>query len=290
MRRVPNKPSLTWRRCTKWGALLAHPYSGGGCTEVTIPPSCSPRHKLTHVPYFCKRQYGRTQKGIQFFPTAESNLSAGLPLRYLCSWLSCFYPRDCGASIAQLRRPRAELGLPLPRHLAATRQTIAGRAASSSSAAPEPPSLGVAVRHGHGEPCRAEPRRTVPSVGAAAENFSGSFRAARSHPHGADAQRFSGANAHNAARLCWLRDGRTARSTRCGTAPRAVGAPRTPILRALHGSGTDPRLRGGAAPMAASSRTGRDGTGRGWGGSGRRAALRISSAPSPCSRAEWLNM
>lgn len=267
MRRVPNKPSLTWRGCTERGALLAHPYSGGGCTAVTSPPSRSPRHEFTHVPYFCKRQYGRTQRGIQFFPMAESNLGAGLPLRevvtYLCSWLSCFYPRDRGASTAQLRRPRAERGLPLPRHLAATRQTIAGRAASSSSAAPEPPGLGVAVGHGRGEPCRAEPCRTAPSVGAAAENFTGSFRAVRAHPHGADAQRFSSANARNATRLCRLRDGRAAGSTRCGIAPRAVEASRTPVRRAPHGSGTDPRAptwgrgRGRALP---------DRTGRGWGG------------------------
>lgn len=154
--RVPNKPSLTWRGCTKRGALLARPYAAGHSTAVTTPPSCSLRHKLTRVPYFCKRQYGRTQKGMQFFLMAESNLGSGSPLwevvTYLCSRLSCFYPRDCGASTTQLRRPRAERGLPLPRHLAATRQTIAGRAASFSSAAPEPPGPGVAVGHSRGEP------------------------------------------------------------------------------------------------------------------------------------------
>lgn len=113
------------------------------------------------------------------------------------------------------------------------------------------------------EPCRAEPCRTAPSVGAAAENFTGSFRAVRAHPHGADAQRFSSANARNATRLCRLRDGRAAGSTRCGIAPRAVEASRTPVRRALHGSGTDPRAptwgrgRGRALP---------DRTGRGWGG------------------------
>lgn len=291
MRRVPNKPSLTWRGCTERGALLAHPYSGGGCTAVTIPPSRSPRHEFTHVPYFCKRQYGRTQRGIQFFPMAESNLGAGLPLRevvtYLCSWLSCFYPRDRGASTAQLRRPRAERGLPLPRHLAATRQTIAGRAASSSSAAPEPPGLGVAVGHGRGEPCRAEPCRTAPSVGAAAENFSGSFRAVRAH--------------------------RTVQTRSVLAAPtlvtrRACAGCGTDALRDRHVAGSLPapsRLRGrpsaghrtaaaqtrglrrGAAAVAARSRTGRDGDG---GGSGRRAASRVSSAPSPCTRAEWLNV
>lgn len=46
-------------------------------------------------------------------------------------------------------------------------------------------------------------------------------------------------------------------------------------------------LRRGAAAVAARSRTGRDGDG---GGSGRRAASRVSSAPSPCTRAEWLNV
>lgn len=39
-------------------------------------------------------------------------------ITYLCSWLSCFYPRDHRALTTHLRKPRAGPGLPLPRHLA----------------------------------------------------------------------------------------------------------------------------------------------------------------------------
>lgn len=45
-------------------------------------------------------------------------------ITYLCSWLSCFYPRDHRALTTHLRKPRAGPGLPLPRHLAAIQQTI----------------------------------------------------------------------------------------------------------------------------------------------------------------------
>lgn len=137
------------------------------------------------------------------------------------------------------------------------------------------------------EPCRAEPCRTAPSVGAAAENFSGSFRAVRAH--------------------------RTVQTRSVLAAPtlvtrRACAGCGTDALRDRHVAGSLPapsRLRGrpsaghrtaaaqtrglrrGAAAVAARSRTGRDGDG---GGSGRRAASRVSSAPSPCTRAEWLNV
>lgn len=121
------------------------------------------------VPCFCKQQSGRTWRKMQLFPTAETNLSLLLPRRediaYLCSRLSCFYPRDRGALTAHLRKPRAEPGLPLPRHLAAIQQTIAWACRILSQRRPREASRPRGGR-GTGLLSRAVPSRARAGAGA----------------------------------------------------------------------------------------------------------------------------
>lgn len=65
---------------------------------VTVPLACMLKYELTRVPYFCRQKSGRTWRKMQLLPMAETNLSsltaAVKKAHYLCSWLSCFYPRD----------------------------------------------------------------------------------------------------------------------------------------------------------------------------------------------------
>lgn len=95
---ISHQLPCTLRGCVKLGTPLTHPDFGGVSIVVTVPLACTLKYELTWVPYFCRHQSGRTWRKMQLLPMAETNLSsptaAVKKAHYLCSWLSCFYPRD----------------------------------------------------------------------------------------------------------------------------------------------------------------------------------------------------
>lgn len=159
MQWISHQLPCTLRGCVKLGTPLTHPDFGGAAIVVTVPLACTLKHELTRIPYFCRQQSGRTRRKMQLFPMAETNLpsltAAVKKAHYLCSWLSCFYPRDHRALTTHLRKPRAGPGLPLLRHLTAIQQTISWACRILSQRRPREACRPRGGSRDSGVPCRA---------------------------------------------------------------------------------------------------------------------------------------